>query len=244
MRQTTARNLPNASCRVNTVGTERDESPAWPAAPVLLPVSPCCAGKRHTPSGAAATGPVRRGPSPPSCAQQFSQQCWPSSAACVPPSSVHLERSAQFYEEYLGLRRSPAGPPHAVVFDTRPVAFAVREPLAGFDPASVAQPGEGASLWLQRPTPNRSLTPLTLPEPPLLSPRSTDRLGGHSLSPIPTATGSPCTTVHEQPPSATGRALKRRKRKPPQDLRERSAKTCRICESVRGSGETRRPVFP
>lgn len=151
MRQTTARNLPNASCRVNTVGTERDESPAWPAAPVLLPVSPCCAGKRHTPSGAAATGPVRRGPSPPSCAPQFSQQCWPSSAACVPPSSLDPERSAQFYAEYLGLRRSPAGPPRAVVFDTRPVAFAVREPLAGFDPASVAQPGEGASLWLHAP---------------------------------------------------------------------------------------------
>ncbi|MGD0066070.1 MAG: VOC family protein, partial [Streptosporangiaceae bacterium] len=27
-----------------------------------------------------------------------------------------LERSAAFYEQYLGLKRSYAGPPHAVVF--------------------------------------------------------------------------------------------------------------------------------
>ncbi len=35
-----------------------------------------------------------------------------------------LERSAAFYERYLGLKRSDAGPPHAVVFGTRPIAFA------------------------------------------------------------------------------------------------------------------------
>jgi hypothetical protein len=40
-----------------------------------------------------------------------------------------LESSAAFYEQYLGLVRNPAGPPHAVVFDTKPVAFAVRDPL-------------------------------------------------------------------------------------------------------------------
>jgi predicted enzyme related to lactoylglutathione lyase len=62
-----------------------------------------------------------------------------------------LQRSARFYEEHLGLRRSPAGPRHAVVFDTKPVAFAVREPLPGFDPASAAQPGEGTALWLHAP---------------------------------------------------------------------------------------------
>ena len=38
-----------------------------------------------------------------------------------------LERSAAFYEQYLGLKRSDAGPPHAVVFDTKPIAFAVRD---------------------------------------------------------------------------------------------------------------------
>src|SRR6266536_3248198 len=35
-----------------------------------------------------------------------------------------LERSAAFYERYLGLKRSDAGPPHAVVFGTRPIAYA------------------------------------------------------------------------------------------------------------------------
>ena len=41
-----------------------------------------------------------------------------------------LERSAAFYEQYLGLKRSDAGPPHAVVFDTKPIAFAVRDVVA------------------------------------------------------------------------------------------------------------------
>src|SRR5512142_1318303 len=59
-----------------------------------------------------------------------------------------LERSATFYEQYLGLVRSPAGPPHAVVFDTKPIAFAVRDVVAGTDLASVAQPGIGAAIWL------------------------------------------------------------------------------------------------
>jgi hypothetical protein len=34
-----------------------------------------------------------------------------------------LERSAAFYERCLGLKRSDAGPPHAVVFDTKPIAY-------------------------------------------------------------------------------------------------------------------------
>jgi len=59
-----------------------------------------------------------------------------------------LERSATFYETRLGLRRSPAAPPHAVVFDTTPTSFAVREPLPGVDLDAVAQPGLGVALWL------------------------------------------------------------------------------------------------
>ncbi|UDY23635.1 VOC family protein [Nocardioides sp. Kera G14] len=60
-----------------------------------------------------------------------------------------LERSASFYETHLGLTRSQAAPPHAVVFETSPIPFAVREPLPGFDPRS-AQPfaGAGVVLWL------------------------------------------------------------------------------------------------
>ena len=60
-----------------------------------------------------------------------------------------LERSAAFYEEQLGLTRSKAGPPHAVVFDTHPVSFAVREPLPGASLDTVPHPGEGIALWLR-----------------------------------------------------------------------------------------------
>ncbi len=60
-----------------------------------------------------------------------------------------LARAAAFYETRLGLRRAPASPPGAVVFATQPVAFAVREPLPGVDPAA-ARPwaGAGVALWL------------------------------------------------------------------------------------------------
>jgi predicted enzyme related to lactoylglutathione lyase len=59
-----------------------------------------------------------------------------------------LEQSASFYEHYLGLTRSQAGPPHAVVFDTKPVAFAVRDIVPGVDFDAVPQPGIGAAIWL------------------------------------------------------------------------------------------------
>lgn len=61
-----------------------------------------------------------------------------------------LERSAAFYEEFLGLSRQP-GPPHAIVFDTKPVAFAVRDAVAGVDLDSIAQPGQGMALWMHAP---------------------------------------------------------------------------------------------
>lgn len=60
-----------------------------------------------------------------------------------------LERSAAFYEHQLGLTRSKAGPPHAVVFDSQPVPFAVREPLPGTNLEKLPQPGEGVGLWLR-----------------------------------------------------------------------------------------------
>jgi len=59
-----------------------------------------------------------------------------------------LDASRAFYERYLGLVRSPSGPPHAVVFDTAPIAFALREVAPGTDLESVAQPGVGAGIWL------------------------------------------------------------------------------------------------
>ncbi|CAH0257478.1 hypothetical protein SRABI76_03401 [Microbacterium oxydans] len=59
-----------------------------------------------------------------------------------------LDASQAFYEQYLGLVRSPAGPPHAVVFQTEPIAFALRDIVPGTDLASVERPGIGAAIWL------------------------------------------------------------------------------------------------
>ncbi len=59
-----------------------------------------------------------------------------------------LDASQAFYEQHLGLVRSPAGPPHAVVFTTTPIAFALRDVVPGTDLDAVAQPGIGAALWL------------------------------------------------------------------------------------------------
>ena len=59
-----------------------------------------------------------------------------------------LDASQAFYERYLGLVRSPAGPPHAVVFTTTPIAFALRDLVAGTDLASAPHPGIGAAIWL------------------------------------------------------------------------------------------------
>ncbi|NTW38302.1 MAG: VOC family protein [Cellulomonadaceae bacterium] len=59
-----------------------------------------------------------------------------------------LDASQAFYEHYLGLVRSPAGPPHAVVFTTTPIAFALRDVVPGTDLSSVTQPGIGTALWL------------------------------------------------------------------------------------------------
>jgi predicted enzyme related to lactoylglutathione lyase len=60
-----------------------------------------------------------------------------------------LDTAADFYEKHLGLRRAPVSPPHAIVFATSPVAFAVREALPGVDLDAVTpQPGTGVALWL------------------------------------------------------------------------------------------------
>src|SRR5690349_11743690 len=58
-----------------------------------------------------------------------------------------LDASQAFYERYLGLTRSPAGPPHAVVFATEPIAFAIRDVVPGVDLDDAAQPGIGVALW-------------------------------------------------------------------------------------------------
>lgn len=60
-----------------------------------------------------------------------------------------VERSASFYQQHLGLTRAKLSPPGAVVFDTTPIPFAVREPLPGVDLTGVSHPGLGVALWLQ-----------------------------------------------------------------------------------------------
>jgi predicted enzyme related to lactoylglutathione lyase len=60
-----------------------------------------------------------------------------------------LDASAAFYEQHLGLTRQP-GPPHAVVFATKPIAFAVRDAAPGFDP-SAGEPSGGVALWFHAP---------------------------------------------------------------------------------------------
>src|ERR1044072_9380516 len=59
-----------------------------------------------------------------------------------------LDASQKFYEHYLGLVRSPAGPPHAVVFEPTPLAFALLDIGPGAELASAPQPGIGAAIWL------------------------------------------------------------------------------------------------
>ena len=58
-----------------------------------------------------------------------------------------LERSAAFYEQQLGMTRAAGGPPHAVVFDTKPAAFAVRDAAPGVDLDAIGTLGAGAGLW-------------------------------------------------------------------------------------------------
>lgn len=57
-----------------------------------------------------------------------------------------LSASRSFYVEQLGLRPASFSPPGAVVFDTRPIPFAVREPLV--DLSASPRLGWGVSLWL------------------------------------------------------------------------------------------------
>ncbi|WP_251044075.1 VOC family protein [Arthrobacter sp. ISL-48] len=62
-----------------------------------------------------------------------------------------LERAATFYESVLGLTRAEASPPHAVVFNTSPIPFAVRDAVPGIDLDSTPRPGLGMGLWFHDP---------------------------------------------------------------------------------------------
>lgn len=60
---------------------------------------------------------------------------------------VHdLEVSKRFYIERLGLKLADGSPPDAVVFDTKPIPFAIRKPLVDLNATSSL--GWGVSLWI------------------------------------------------------------------------------------------------
>jgi predicted enzyme related to lactoylglutathione lyase len=80
-----------------------------------------------------------------------------------------LEAAAAFYEKRLGLRRDPAGPPHAVVFATAPIPFAVREPLPGVDLEAAPRPGLGVALWFKADDAQRLHDELAAAGVPILS---------------------------------------------------------------------------
>ena len=57
-----------------------------------------------------------------------------------------LDASRRFYTERLGFEVEPQGPPGAVVFRTKPISFAVREPLVDLE--AIERLGWGVSLWV------------------------------------------------------------------------------------------------
>ena len=57
-----------------------------------------------------------------------------------------MRRSREFYTGQLGLRPAKSSPPGAIVFDTRPIPFAIRDPLV--DLGASPKLGWGVSLWL------------------------------------------------------------------------------------------------
>lgn len=56
------------------------------------------------------------------------------------------EAGRRFYGEVLGLELARFSPPDAFVFNTKPIAFAVREPLVDLDLTELR--GHGVVLWL------------------------------------------------------------------------------------------------
>lgn len=59
--------------------------------------------------------------------------------------AADLDAARKFYTEVVGLTTAPNGPPDAVVFNTKPIPFAVRTPLVDLD--AVETLGHGIALW-------------------------------------------------------------------------------------------------
>jgi len=56
-----------------------------------------------------------------------------------------IEAARTFYSEIVGLKVAANSPPGAVVFDTKPIPFAVRTPLA--DWGNTDELGRGVAIW-------------------------------------------------------------------------------------------------
>jgi predicted enzyme related to lactoylglutathione lyase len=56
-----------------------------------------------------------------------------------------LDAARIFYSEILGLKVAAKSPPGAVVFDTKPIPFAVRTPVVEFN--GKEEPGKGVAIW-------------------------------------------------------------------------------------------------
>jgi catechol 2,3-dioxygenase-like lactoylglutathione lyase family enzyme len=102
-----------------------------------------------------------------------------------------IERAAEFYERELGLTRAP-GPPHAVVFATQPIAFALRDPLPGTD-LDRGQPSLGVALWLRADDAQALHDPLAQHDVTILTEPIDGPSAGRSRSETRTATPSRST---------------------------------------------------
>jgi len=118
-----------------------------------------------------------------------------------------LDRAANFYETRLGLKCTAVAPPGAVVFDTKPASFAVREPLPGVNlDAARPNPGIGVALWLLTDDAQALHDRLAADGVPITVPPFDSPSGEPSPSPTPTATRSPFTTRPDTPPARTRKA--------------------------------------
>lgn len=59
--------------------------------------------------------------------------------------AADLEAARAFYTEVVGLKVAPHGPPGAIVFDTKPIPFAVRTPVV--DLGATDKLGWGIAIW-------------------------------------------------------------------------------------------------
>ena len=102
-----------------------------------------------------------------------------------------LEASKTFYVEQIGLTASPHNPPGAVIFNTKPVPFAIRTPMVDLDATSrldgaclfgspQRMPTRSTRNWWRKAYPSFSLLPM-------------DRLGDSSLSVTRMGTQLPST---------------------------------------------------